>query len=295
MTATGRVSYRSWVSRLAAGAALHWWKKRVQRGAPPGVPLDVWRIVPEGVKQWWTYRILRGAEGLAWKEVQRDAVLGPLVDSEPDSFSVSSSTMLFLRHLMQRERPRRIVEFGGGVSTRIFADYARQMRAAGERIRVISIDHEAEYLAQTHRALRRRSLEGFVEFLHCPLSRQELLGRELPAYTVEASTLANAAGDEGFGLCFVDGPPGVVGRAGCLPLAAPFLARRATVLLDDACRAGEQQIVWEWYRHFRGFLGRPRLLIGDRHGLAQMRCHRGPAGSANRRSRSCEGAPGNAS
>lgn len=190
------------------------------------------------------------AEEEARREIRESADLGDLYgdDDLTGSFAATPLTLLVLWHWLRRQSAREILELGSGMSTLLFARYAERRAAAGEApARVVSVEHEPSWLAQTRRRLAAKGLGGYVTSVLCPLVQQEVGPFRGVAYA--AGPLAEAAAGWHFDLCFIDGPPQQVGRAGSLPLAAPHLAAGASVFLDDAARPGEQQAVAEW-RHW---------------------------------------------
>jgi predicted O-methyltransferase YrrM len=179
--------------------------------------------------------------------------------------------VVYLWTLLVRAKPRRIVEFGSGLSTRIFATYARRMAHQGLSVRVLSVEHDQGWLEKTRGSLLQAGDDDWVETVHAPLREQRLLGRAVVAYNTSQTDLRRQGGASGFDMCFIDGPPGTVGRVGSLALAARYLADGSYILLDDAYRSGEQAALREWHRNYRDHLSRIRLVLVDHHGLAVAR------------------------
>ncbi|MEX2286730.1 MAG: glycosyltransferase [Planctomycetaceae bacterium] len=230
-----------------------------------------WRMLPAAAKAWLSYRVLALLEDAARKIVQSHKVLGPLAaQSQHNAWAITPAAMLYIWQLVERTQPRSIIEFGSGQSTRLFAAYAQRMSARGRSVTVLSVEHDEHWLEQTRTALERAGQLDYVQFHHAPLVEQQLLGRTIEAYSLDRATLARAAGGTGFDLCFIDGPTGTVGRAGCLPLAAPFLANDASVLLDDALRASEQAVIREWQAALGRHCKASRIQLVDRHGMLHL-------------------------
>lgn len=97
-------------------------------------------------------------------------------------------------------RPRRVVELGSGLSTLICA-YALQKVDPGARL--ISLDHDEHFAAETRRQLRMHGLEDIVQVIHAPLRATTTDNGTQPWYTVP-----DAATREPIDLLLVDGPPG---------------------------------------------------------------------------------------
>jgi predicted O-methyltransferase YrrM len=142
-------------------------------------------------------------------------------------------------------RPRLVVECGSGVSTLWLALAIRQYQIP---CRVVSLDHDPEFLAATASTLERHGVADLVELRLAPLVRTRLDGHDTVWY--DEAALADLSD---VGLVFVDGPPessGSLARFPALPLIHPHLADDAVVLLDDAARADEQAAVARWLEDF---------------------------------------------
>ncbi len=138
---------------------------------------------------------------------------------------------------------QRVVELGSGNSTVYLARLARQHELA---IHITSVDHDEQWAAATRAALAREDLAGLVEVVHAPLVDGWYDRAVLPATA-------------GVDLLVIDGPPAFapglgLAREPALDHFAPLLTADATVILDDAHRPGEQQVMAAWRaRHGRVF------------------------------------------
>jgi predicted O-methyltransferase YrrM len=143
-------------------------------------------------------------------------------------------------------RPRLIVEFGSGVSTLISA-YCLKRLGAG---RLLSIDHDAEYVERSRRNVAAHGLASIAEVKHAPLTKLQLDGKSWKYY--DLSGIDNTLID----LLVIDGPPlstqGLT-RYPALALLVNRLSPTAVVLLDDAARADEKEIVRIWRERFPEF------------------------------------------
>lgn len=129
-----------------------------------------------------------------------------------------------------------IVECGSGLSTLLLAAVAQQTGA-----RLHSLEHNPEWRDRVTDALAEFGLKGAVVH-HAPL--RDYGGFDW--YALPDSLRG------GVSLVVCDGPPSDTrgGRYGALPVLAPYMSTRCTVLLDDAKRAPETQIVSRWSREF---------------------------------------------
>ena len=159
------------------------------------------------------------------------------------SFSADPDTILHLTTLI-RELPdgALVVEFGSGLSTVWMAVAARR---EDRGIRVVSVDHDDRWGAETAAALRRLRLDRIAEVRVARLA--PLPGAtegDTPWYGLQAlDGLADIS------LLVVDGPPAATGpgaRYPAVPRLATRLAEDARIVLDDTDREEERRIVEQW-------------------------------------------------
>lgn len=160
---------------------------------------------------------------------------------------------------LNRDQPT-IVELGGGVSTLWFA-YAAQHRGDGK---IISIEHDSEYLTKTRFLLEHHELSKWVETVLAPLDNGIAESRGEVWYSLAGMTV------ESIDILFVDGPPGLSGKKARYP-GYPFFSRQlrdgAIIVLDDVDRQDEQDISREWLalKHPHG-----RLDLKERMGRSTL-------------------------
>jgi Methyltransferase domain len=190
-------------------------------------------------------------------------------------WAVSPDLMLVLVELLRRRRPRVVVELGGGSSTVWLALAARTF---GLDTRIITLEHDQEWVDTIHRRLDAQGLRDLVEVRHAPLLDQPVGGRssgravEQQAWPWYAPTGWRDITD--IGLLVVDGPPATTGpqaRYPAIPMLASRLADDALVVMDDAVRADERAIAEQWQPLLAGF-GRLDLPVEKR----AIIFHRGP-------------------
>lgn len=166
---------------------------------------------------------------------------GPFLPWTPYSMRAGAIVDL-VSDIALRDR-RLIVECGSGNST-IFM--ARLLRARGGSGRLVSIDHDAAWAELIGGALEAEGLASLVEMVVAPLEGGWYSRAALPALTE-------------VGLLVVDGPTAYTeetrrSREPALDYFAPMLAADATIVLDDARRGGEQEVIAAWtQRHGREF------------------------------------------
>lgn len=127
-----------------------------------------------------------------------------------------------------------ILECGSGLTTLVAAAYAAQS--------VWSLEHHFRYGEVVRRSLAHSGLDNSVTILHAPLIDY----RRFTWYSVPRK-LPNT-----FDLVICDGPPSDTpgGRYGLLPIMAERLSSSTIILLDDARRPDEQEILSAWRAYY---------------------------------------------
>lgn len=153
---------------------------------------------------------------------------------------------VILHATIQERKPALILELGAGVST-LVAAYALEQFGSGK---VISLENRPESSTATLGQLRLHGLESRVRIVDAPLVAHAIGGEEFRWYATDSlASLADGCAE----LLLVDGPPGKTqlhARYPALPLLRRYLADRAVILLDDAGRQEEREIVSRWQREF---------------------------------------------
>jgi hypothetical protein len=116
----------------------------------------------------------------------------------------------------------------------------------------ISVDHEARFLRNTKELARLNGVGELVQFEHCPL--QPVDGFPNPWY----SRIPELVGSIKFDFVLVDGPPAYAegegrNREPALTALRPYLAENAVIVLDDANRPGEQDVLRAWLEKYPEF------------------------------------------
>lgn len=188
------------------------------------------------------YRQLEALAGLQ-QELQLVHSLPPTRD-----WAASPDFLLALVRQVQASRPRTVLECSSGASTVVLARCLQQLGAG----RVLSLEHDAHYAAQTRRELARHGLSDWAQVIDAPLCTHCLDGENWPWYDLSglpSELLADTCVD----LLVIDGPPQATRRLARYPagpLLFALLAAGASVYLDDAARADEQAILRRWQAAF---------------------------------------------
>jgi predicted O-methyltransferase YrrM len=149
--------------------------------------------------------------------------------------------------LVARE-PELVLECGCGTSTLWIA---KALKRIGKG-RVVSLEHLKEYHAVTSRALLAAGLDSWVDLRLAPL-RTHRIGKEpFKWYDLKRVELAENSID----FLVIDGPPkatGPLARYPALPLLERMLADQAVIILDDANRPEEVEVVARWLKEYPAF------------------------------------------
>jgi predicted O-methyltransferase YrrM len=168
------------------------------------------------------------------------------------SWSMRFSNLLAILDLLDAHRPRLVVEFGSGISTLLIAAWMRESHQG----RIVSFDHDADWAAITRRYLHNHELGDFAEVVHAPLRSSSDEQSVSAWYDLDRHQIAEL---EDIDMVVVDGPPaGIVekrlARMPALGRLYDRLAPSCVVILDDAKRTGESQIVNEWTTRYSEFI-----------------------------------------
>jgi predicted O-methyltransferase YrrM len=147
---------------------------------------------------------------------------------------------------------REVVELGSGVSTVVLA---RLMRERGGRLR--SLEHDPEWAGVVRSLLKGEGLTDVAQLIEAPLEPHAQSLGGAPWYP----DAAVGGLPEGIELLLVDGPPGYGegmerSRYPALPALDGKLAPGAMVVLDDAARPGEREILKRWEAQAWSFAAR---------------------------------------
>ena len=147
---------------------------------------------------------------------------------------------------------RRVVELGSGISTVLLARLLCQRSPVGG-FRIAAVEHDARWAQWVTEQLDREGTGSDVVVVHAPLAPHPRAEQGLSWYDDAALTagLHTALRGDPIDLLLVDGPPAYTAGHGlarypALPVLCDLLAPGATVVLDDAERPGEQEVLRRW-------------------------------------------------
>jgi predicted O-methyltransferase YrrM len=210
----------------------------------------------------------QGPQHWGWAEMHGWQVLRPLLDAGGflpwTEGAMSPAGLATVATEISLAERKIVVELGSGVSTVVLARLERELGG-----RVFALEHSPAWAGWVRRALARDGLEEVATVIDAPLGAHPLSLEGAPWYEEAALDSLPA---EGIELLLVDGPPGYGdgmsrSRHPALPALQDRLAPGALVILDDAEREGEREILDAWERDLPWrFDRRPaeRIAIGRR-------------------------------
>lgn len=145
--------------------------------------------------------------------------------------------------MVKSYQPKTVLELGSGAST-IAIPYMLDRWGNGS---MTSIDHDADFAEKTRDYLALHEHTN-AKLFHCPLTSTSVDGAEYLWYD-----LSHASIPKNIDLLIVDGPPlqtNPIARYPALPLLWDRLSDSAIILMDDADRADEQEIVRRWSERY---------------------------------------------
>jgi len=158
-------------------------------------------------------------------------------------YAAAPDTLLHLTTLID-ELPdgALVVEVGSGLSTIWMAAAARR---SNRNVRIVSVDHDPRWGAETAAAVTRLNLGQWCDVRIAPLA-------PVPGESSDATPWYDPASFDDLteiSLLVVDGPPGATGpdaRYPAVPQLRDRLASGAIIVLDDTDRPEEQEVLARW-------------------------------------------------
>lgn len=182
------------------------------------------------------------------------------------SWSVAPEFAWWLFQHVTTTRPGKIIELGSGTSTLVIAAALKQLGVG----RFLSFEHDHAYLEKTRALLQVCDLQDHVELIYAPLEEMQLEGQAYRWYDLPYDLIDHMIGREGLDLLLVDGPPAATNYHARYPALArlrDYCSESTLVLLDDAGREEEQEILGRWGEILEGRCSH-QMLSNVRHGPA---------------------------
>ena len=157
----------------------------------------------------------------------------------------SPDFLLRVAQEVENRTPHVIVECGSGISTLVCAR-TLQLNGHGH---VYSLEHDPRYAERTAALLKEYQLNEWATVIHAPLNTEHTV---TPWYA-EAAIPQDITNID---LVIVDGPPSTIAhfaRYPALPRLADRMSGDVIVIVDDAARSDEQEMLRMWAHEFPAF------------------------------------------
>jgi predicted O-methyltransferase YrrM len=151
-------------------------------------------------------------------------------------WTISAQAMNLIEQAIRVRPPRRVLEFGSGLSTACLARYMVESAPEAPRPAVISVEENADFCTEAGALVGKLGLADTARVHHAPLLRKDVAGRSVNVYDLPAEVLAELA-SEPPDLVFIDGPGKAGGRFSrwaVLHMVLPLLPNGFCFYLDDA-------------------------------------------------------------
>lgn len=155
-------------------------------------------------------------------------------------WALSPVGMVYLLDAIERRDAVSVVECGSGTTT-LWMALAMKVKGSGK---VYALENSEDYAAATRKMLEAHGLSEWAQVSVCPLTEQSTPRGEFRWYDLRKVELPEVVD-----VLLVDGPPGTTGphaRYPVLPLLRASMAADALVMLDDADRPDEREVVGFW-------------------------------------------------
>lgn len=160
------------------------------------------------------------------------------------SWVASPDLLLYIYEIVLEKKPKNIVEFGSGFSTIVIAK-ALQQNGCGH---ITSLEHMNNFVNSIKFMIDGEDLSEFADIRHSPLIT--LNTSEEDSYWYDSSYLSDLSNID---LVIIDGPPAKTckhARYPAIPALINKLDRNALIILDDANRTEEKEIISRWQEEY---------------------------------------------
>lgn len=155
----------------------------------------------------------------------------------PDFANILISVML-------TKRPKNILSLGSGISDLIIA-YCIEKTGSG---RLVSLDHDDKFARETQANLEKHQLSKYGQVFYAPLKKHHIKDEDWLWYDIDGLII-----EDEIDLLIIDGPPAKtqsLARYPALSLLNKKLSNNVTIILDDANRTDEKEIIDRWIEEY---------------------------------------------
>jgi len=146
--------------------------------------------------------------------------------------------------VMLTKRPKNILSLGSGTSDLIIA-YCIEKTGSG---RLVSLDHDDKFARETQANLEKHQLSKYGQVFYAPLKKHHINNEDWLWYDIDGLII-----EDEIDLLIIDGPPAktqALARYPALPLLNKKLSNNVTIILDDANRTDEKEIIDRWIEEY---------------------------------------------
>lgn len=162
-------------------------------------------------------------------------------------WSATPELALAIYQEIRNNQPDKVFELGSGIST-VIASYGLEQNGKGT---ITSLDHDSTYANKSRDLLKSHKVDAFAQIKICPLVPYEIENTTWHWYDLESLSFT-----EEINMLLIDGPPVKTNknaRFPALPLLIDKLSDHATIIVHDAHRPSERDILSRWITKFPEF------------------------------------------
>ena len=159
-----------------------------------------------------------------------------------DGFAANPDFLYLIHEIIQKYKPNIIVEAGSGISTLISA-YSLKKISNGT---IFSLEHHENFSNSIKAEIQNHLLTNYSKIIHAPLIKY-------PNYDFQWYDIKSLNKIEQIDLLIIDGPPSKDSknaRYPALPLLIKKLKKGSIIILDDANRNYEKNIIKIWKKEY---------------------------------------------
>jgi len=165
-----------------------------------------------------------------------------------DGYSLRPETLEWLAHILEKEKPSRVVEFGSGYSTFVMCTVLQRLHGP-TGFRLLSFEQDEKFLQETEKRIQSLPGSESCRVLHAPLAPVMVAGQTTACYEITARVKEHLEWLGKAQFVFIDGPlaDGPC-RYNTLPAVRSYLAPGVRFAVDDGLREKELFVGSLWER-----------------------------------------------
>ena len=166
-----------------------------------------------------------------------------------ENWSAAPDFLKIISDYCLEHKPEVIVECSSGTSSIVLSQCCK-LNNPGH---VYSLENGREFVDKTRQHLTEHQLDGYCDVINSPLIERNLNGELYQWYDLKDLP------EDKIDMLVIDGPPGFIqkkSRYPALPLLYGSLKQNCIVLLDDAAREDEKEIIKLWLQEYPEFKSR---------------------------------------